>query len=151
MKKYVISIWICVLIIAGTCDTGAGYTFEAEVSRTLTEQPPISMKIEFVSDPTNEFSRKPISWEINGKTFEQIEYEVLRSRFLTAPSILCISAQDGHDVHVFCGTFYVKCCPFLDRFGGLYRHEYSCKSEKKTITCIEELPIELSDLNSEGR
>ena len=96
-------------------------------------------------------SRKPLSWEINGKTFDHVEYEILQSRFSAASPILCLSVQEGDEVHVLRGTLYWGCCPFLDTLRGLYTHEYACQSEKGITRCSEDVPVELIDNESEDR
>ncbi len=126
----------------GSYNSASSYTFEGEVA-SHGSQTRIFIKIEL--------AKNAISWEINGKIFKNPEYEYVRSKFSDAPSILCLRSQDGNDKHLFCGMFYDGGIQLLDRVIGIYKHIYPCEIKKKTVTCVEEFQIELSDKNSEYR
>jgi hypothetical protein len=85
-----------------------------------------------------------ISWKINGKELDHVEYEYVYSKFPGSTPFLCIHAHEGDKEHLFYGIFSIhQEIPSYFQIRGVYEMKYPCQGGRKPGTCAKILDIDL--------
>lgn len=99
-----------------------------------------SLEMTISIDPGGE-----ISWKINGKELDHVEYEYVYSKFPNTTPFLCVYTQEGDKEHLFHGIFsvYEEIPPSHNQIRGVYKIVYPCQFGGKPGICAQGFDVDL--------